>query len=177
MIEGWTDGRILSHLAALAAGKGMVVEIGSWKGRSGVAIGQATGGLVFCIDTWRGSPQERDTDHKEARDNPLGVLIEFHRNVVAAGLTNVIPMSTLSEIAVGYFPDRSLDLIYVDGDHATVAVSQDLNLWWPKLKPGGVICGDDYAWPSVAVAVDGFARRTGLAVKVLYDNKFWIIEK
>ena len=37
-----------------------------------------------------------------------------------------------------------LDWIYIDGDHSYKAALSDLNAAWPVLKPGGVLCGDDY---------------------------------
>ena len=42
--------------------------------------------------------------------------------------------------------DNSLDFIYIDGNHCYDFVKQDLALWWPKLKAGGVMIGDDFAW-------------------------------
>jgi predicted O-methyltransferase YrrM len=53
----------------------------------------------------------------------------------------------------GYF-----DIIYIDGSHTYEAVKADLNAWWPKLKVGGVLIGDDY-WEPTGVW-DG-VKRTG----------------
>ena len=55
--------------------------------------------------------------------------------------------------AAATFADGSLDLVFVDGCHETEAVIHDIELWLPKLRPGGVIAGDDYTWPSVRSAV------------------------
>lgn len=46
---------------------------------------------------------------------------------------------------IGEIPDGSLDVIYVDGDHTLRGVILDLTLCWPKLRPGGVMIGDDFA--------------------------------
>jgi len=40
--------------------------------------------------------------------------------------------------------DDSLDLIYIDGNHTYDYVLADLKNYWPKLKSGGVLCGDDF---------------------------------
>lgn len=61
-----------------------------------------------------------------------------------------------SAAAAATFTDGSLDCIFIDGDHRFSAVMQDLALWWPKLRPGGLIAGDDYAMASVAAAVNQF---------------------
>ena len=42
------------------------------------------------------------------------------------------------------FEDEYFDFIYIDGNHSYDAVKDDLNKWYPKLKKGGLIAGDDY---------------------------------
>jgi len=37
-----------------------------------------------------------------------------------------------------------LDFVYLDGNHSYEAVVEDLDLWIPKLKPGGIIGGHDF---------------------------------
>ncbi|WP_088348763.1 MULTISPECIES: class I SAM-dependent methyltransferase [Rhodomicrobium] len=45
--------------------------------------------------------------------------------------------------AASRFADASLDVIYLDGSHTYEYVLRDLNLWFPKLSPGGLfICND-----------------------------------
>ena len=51
-------------------------------------------------------------------------------------------MSTLD--ASVHFPNSSLDFIYVDASHLYADVRADLEAWWPKLKHGGLMAGDDY---------------------------------
>jgi hypothetical protein len=63
--------------------------------------------------------------------------------------------ATSSE-AAKEFADGSLDCIFIDGDHSFKAVMQDLELWWSKLRPGGLMVGDDYWMPAVAKAVNQF---------------------
>ena len=47
--------------------------------------------------------------------------------------------------AAAAFPDGHFDWVYVDALHTRAAVLDDLRAWWPKLRPGGLISGDDYA--------------------------------
>lgn len=59
--------------------------------------------------------------------------------------------------AVDLFPDAHFDFIYVDGfAHSGLEGGRTLSDWYPKLKPGGILAGDDYdpnVWPLVAWAV------------------------
>ena len=43
------------------------------------------------------------------------------------------------------FPNEYFDFIYVDGNHSYDGVKDDLEKWYPKLKQGGLIAGDDYS--------------------------------
>lgn len=54
------------------------------------------------------------------------------------------------------FEDNSLDCIFLDGDQTYMGVLQDLTVWYPKLKKGGVLLGDDYWSKPVAKAVQHF---------------------
>ena len=42
------------------------------------------------------------------------------------------------------FEDNSIDAIYIDGNHTYDGVKEDIIYWSPKVKPGGLIVGDDY---------------------------------
>ena len=67
-------------------------------------------------------------------------------------------------------PDGRLDWLYLDGDHREEAVYSDLEAFWPKLRPGGVLAGDDYhrprAWFSdgVTKGAQRFAVNHGLTL-------------
>jgi cephalosporin hydroxylase len=42
-----------------------------------------------------------------------------------------------------HFTDNSLQFVYIDGNHMFNAVMADLEAWYPKIAPGGVLAGDD----------------------------------
>lgn len=83
-----------------------------------------------------------------------------------------------SEAASVEFSDNQLDFVYIDAQHHYEAVRQDIDLWWPKVKYGGIIAGDDYSdgWPGVIQAVDEFSAKIGEATVFLGRNN-WIIFK
>ena len=64
-----------------------------------------------------------------------------------------------SSAAASRFEDASLDLVYVDAGHSYGAVHRDIQCWRAKVKPGGVIAGDDYWW--------GNAREGGVRQAVI----------
>ena len=66
------------------------------------------------------------------------------------------------------FSDNYFDWMYIDGNHLHEFVKKDLQLYYPKVKPGGYLTGDDYGvegwWKNgVKTAVDDFVTQYGLA--------------
>jgi predicted O-methyltransferase YrrM len=51
--------------------------------------------------------------------------------------------------------DASQDFVFIDADHRYESVLEDIRLWRPKVKPGGLLCGHDYSggFPGVVQAV------------------------
>ena len=49
-----------------------------------------------------------------------------------------------SEEALKRFDDNSLDFVYIDGNHNYENVLFDVTEWTKKVKPGGIVAGDDY---------------------------------
>ena len=71
-----------------------------------------------------------------------------------------------------------VDFVFVDGNHAYEYVKSDLEFYWPKIKPGGILCGHDYTnndTCQVARAVDEFAARHSRRVEVAAPC--WVIYK
>jgi predicted O-methyltransferase YrrM len=77
-----------------------------------------------------------------------------------------------SWIAANRFADESFDLVYIDGDHTYECVCKDLAAWYPKVRKGGVICGDDIGWPGVKKAVDEFFLALGTEYQIVTKNGF-----
>lgn len=49
-----------------------------------------------------------------------------------------------SSNALDQFTDSSLDFVYIDGDHSFYEATHDIEKWYKKIRPGGIISGDDY---------------------------------
>jgi Methyltransferase domain len=68
------------------------------------------------------------------------------------------------------FPDRSFDFIYCDGyAHTGEEGGRTLIDWYGKLKPGGIMAGDDYdpeAWPLVVWAVHHVVAQLGVPLLI-----------
>jgi len=115
-------------------------------------------GHLYSIDMWAGDRGHGLDQYREAI-----VRLSPYRD------RNSILRMRFDE-ALQLFGDASLDFIYVDGyAHDGELDGETFRAWFPKLRHGGIIAGDDYAadWPRVVAAVDAFVAEQGLELHVI----------
>jgi predicted O-methyltransferase YrrM len=135
-IPGWLtdeEGEALYELARGCRGAGVIVEIGSWKGKSTVCLGlgsQAGNSVpVYAIDP-----------HADYRFG------DFKTNVERAGIAELVhPIPSLSQAAADGF-DQPIELLFVDGSHEYDLVLEDFEKWVPKVVDGGWVAFHDTTW-------------------------------
>ncbi len=79
---------------------------------------------------------------------------------------NIVKASSLEAAAT--YADRSISFVMIDASHKYEDVIDDIKAWYPKVKLGGVISGDDYDWESVAKAVNDTIPNVQV-----YDRTTW----
>lgn len=69
------------------------------------------------------------------------------------------------------------DYIYLDGDHRYKTISEELPVYWKKIKRGGILAGHDFssAVPGVIKAVTEFVIKNNLKLNVTHFD-WWIIK-
>jgi predicted O-methyltransferase YrrM len=142
-VPGWltrSEGTLLFNLAKNCTGRGVIVEIGSWKGKSTIwlAKGSLAGkhAKVYAID-----PHSGTAEH--LRQGKPSTFEEFERNISRAGVAGLVsPIVATSEAAASSF-DEPIEMIFIDGDHDYQAVKRDFDLWYPKVVDGGVMAFHD----------------------------------
>jgi len=155
-IPGWMDNRELMWLARMAQECKIIVEFGSYKGRSTRALAENTTGVVYAVDPWDGLYFDKnDTPMSLTSTDDIVDFIKNLRDLIEIG--RVYPYCTVSSDFV--FPNHSdkADLVFIDGDHRYKQVKKDIEVAKSIIRPGGVICGHDYNhsdWPGVKQAVD-----------------------
>jgi hypothetical protein len=151
-INGWMGEDELVWLYEKAKEMSSIVEIGSWFGRSTHALLSGCKGTVYAIDTFLGSPSEIDGAHAFAKTGD--VLVEFLKNV--GHFKNLDAIQEDSCIASKMFADNSIDMVFVDGDHAYEAVKKDLECWYPKCRK--LFCGHDKDQDGVPKALEELGK-------------------
>jgi hypothetical protein len=155
-INGWmNESTELPWLAEQAQKHLHIVEVGSWLGRSTRAMADNTNGLIFAVDTWKGTVGDEKFP-KEAYEGQF--LDEFTINLadhLLKGTVKEFQMESLE--AAGMFARHGVrfDFIFLDGDHSYEAIRGDILAWKPLLEKGGTISGHDFdsAYPGVVQAV------------------------
>jgi predicted O-methyltransferase YrrM len=154
-IEGWMNDDELRWLARQAAGAGVVVEIGVWRGRSTACLAEHCRGLVIAIDHFLG---DADTA-PYFDDRPDGLRRECLRNLaefVQGGRLLILekPSREAAPIVAELLRHRLADMVFIDGDHSVQGTLTDIVDYLPLLRHGGLLCGHDIDFPSVRRAVD-----------------------
>ncbi len=110
------------------------IEIGSYEGRSSEwLLDNIPGLLLTCIDTWD------DTGIGE------GLCSSKAEEIFDSKLTHrVNKLKGESWEVLRYLSPSSYDLIYIDGNHTSSAVLEDMVLSFRLLRKGGVMICDDY---------------------------------
>merc|ERR1719174_3670037 len=77
--------------------------------------------------------------------------------------------------ASAWIAPNSMDMVFIDGDHAPEAISQDLHMWSSKLHSHGILAGHDYsvAFPAVVRALHDFATKLHAELHVGPDDVWW----
>jgi len=131
------EGRLLYRLAKKCSGKGAIVEIGSWKGRSTIWLANGCrdgqGKEVVAIDPHTSSPEM-----------PAGNSFEeFKQNIGAANVASLVkPVVKTSEQAAALF-NKPVELVFIDGNHDYEFAKQDFELWFPKVIEHGIMAFHD----------------------------------
>src|SRR5579859_6479227 len=111
----------------------IIVEVGSWTGASTTFMAQRmpSGGKLYAVDTWLGSPQEL---HHTYSFFPY-LYQQFLSNVIHAGVADKIIPIRMNSIEASKALNVKIDLCYLDAGHDTKSVMQDILAWYPRLNP------------------------------------------
>lgn len=156
------------------------VELGTWKGYS---ISFLTNKIiesgkknfkVYGVDLF-----EDTSIHLKSDTSHLSAQIPFIYDIYNEVLNRNGVRSYIEDIK-GFswdvsknFEDSSVDFVFIDADHKYESVKKDIQHWWPKIKPGGIISGHDYFNPGgVKRAVDEL-----LPERLFSEDRVWYMIK
>lgn len=122
-----------------------MVEVGSFEGVSTLLFAMAVD-TVYSVDCYdyKVPPSGRIPEHDQ-----LFVEAERMFDARTKGVKNIIKIRKTSVEAAKDFEDGSLDAVYIDAEHDEESIREDIRVWRPKLKPGGILSGHDFILPYI----------------------------
>lgn len=126
---------------------GVIVEVGSYRGRSTTALAcgaqAGSGAEVYAIE-----PHRPFTGALGGTFGPEDRAAFFRTLAATGAYRNTFLMSTDSpHVAPGW--DRPIGLLWLDGDHSYEGVRRDVDLWLPWLQVDGRVALDDSTNPEL----------------------------
>ena len=119
----------------------IAVEVGVQRGEFSDVILSQWSGTLLMVDRWEYASwyadiaNVSDEIHAACKSAAESVANRHGRGVIMHRTSR----KAADEIAAG-----SVDAVYIDADHSKEAVLEDLSLWLPKVRSGGLIAGHDY---------------------------------
>jgi len=169
-IIGWFNfGNLYTDLVGRYR-EGVFIEIGAYKGQSVYfmaekIINSGKDIKVFAIDVWEDYLLDGVLTQTASYDEFM-TNIDAVKSVVTAIKGDSHDVST-------QFEDNSVDFIFFDGNHTYEHIRRDIELWKPKVKPGGFIGGHDYTWGGVARAVNELLEN----IELIPNTSCWLKRK
>lgn len=135
----------------------VICEIGVDAGKNFWRMIQHNPRIAVAIDSWKNDGIASHND-KAASQKVLDALYEYFVNSMK-DREGIEIYREYSTEAVKRFKDNYFDLIYIDADHTYEGCYRDICDWYPKVKSGGFLLGDDYREATI--------RETGVVFGVI----------
>lgn len=147
-----TKEAIFLYEAAKNCKNGVIVELGSWKGKSTICLGlgskNGSGVKVYAVDPHGGSPDQKSFEKENTFE-------EFKQNIKNAGLENIVEPVVMTSFEAIKSWSKPIGLIFVDANyHSYELTKKDFFCWSKYLVSDGVYALHNTA-PSVSGILEG----------------------
>ncbi|UCG58728.1 MAG: class I SAM-dependent methyltransferase [Phycisphaerales bacterium] len=144
-IEGYLaerEVRFMTLLAACPTGRGEILEIGSFKGKSTIVLAKGASltkeATVVAVDPLI---PKSTIDPSPEGDDPW--FRDFQSNLRNAGVEKQVEFHRMSSAELAETWNRDIKLLWIDGDHTYAAVKSDLEMFRPFLSDGAIVAMHD----------------------------------
>ena len=123
---------------------GCIVEVGSYHGRTSVALALAVQSAGHAIPVYCIEPHNYS---KGIFGHEFGSKdrVKFFQNMLDANVVEIIRLVNLSsaEASKAWDISKNIALLWIDGDHTYEGAKMDFDCWDPFVKVGGIIAVHD----------------------------------
>jgi predicted O-methyltransferase YrrM len=134
----------LLHRFAAGLGAGCIVEIGSWRGKSAIALARGAAQkplhqrpMVYCV--------EPHSSFKGVYGGVFGPTdrAAFYEVMLRSGCSESVALVNLPSVSAAQAWPHPIGFLFIDGDHTEGAVADDVAAWERHVVDGGFIAFDD----------------------------------
>ena len=162
-IPGYMTESELEQIAVWAINipkNGIVLEFGSFKGRSAIcwAMNCDPSVTIYCVDRF---------------DREYENIFKEH----TSKYSNIIPIKGNSPHIK--YSGGPVDLFFMDACHTNPRCMSNLNFYKQFMKPDGIMAGHDYnpSWPDVVKSVDLFSKQQNMMLTLYEGTGLWSMKK
>jgi hypothetical protein len=139
-------------------------EVGVWEGYFSEKILDGFSGKLYSIEPWTEDPNQAYYYMITTTQADFDKIYETCRNKLSRFGDRSVMIRKTSVEASKQFEDDSLDFVYIDGLHDYKHIKEDIEVWYPKVRNGGTLCGHDYSnvdqgCAGIKKAVDEFNKK------------------
>ena len=181
--EVWPDVKSIIHCINLHGDNLVGAEIGVHVGESFLTLLQTCPNIsklygvdpyVPYIDYLKEEGQSFDPMVVDEKEIEYIKLVSYHRQKYSGHEDKIVFYEMDSIEASKKVEDKSLDFIFIDSYCSLEQAKNDIKVWYPKVKDGGIFAGHDWNMPLVRLAVTKFRENENINSRMSTYDDTWI---
>ena len=181
--EVWPDVKSIIHCINLHGDNLVGAEIGVHVGESFLTLLQTCPNIsklygvdpyVPYIDYLKEEGQSFDPMVVDEKEIEYIKLVSYHRQKYSGHEDKIVFYEMDSIEASKKVEDKSLDFIFIDSYCSFEQAKDDIKVWYPKVKDGGIFAGHDWNMPLVRLAVTKFRENENIKSRMSTYDDTWI---
>ena len=181
--EVWPDVKSIIHCINLHGDNLVGAEIGVHVGESFLTLLQTCPNIsklygvdpyVPYVDYLKEEGQSFDPMVVDEKEIEYIKLVSYHRQKFSGHKDKIVFYEMDSIEASKKVEDKSLDFIFIDSYCSLEQAKNDIKVWYPKVKDGGIFAGHDWNMPLVRLAVTKFRENENINSRMSTYDDTWI---
>lgn len=176
-IEGWFNFcRVYDRIIRESKSGDQIVEVGTWFGKSTCYLtsrAKMSGKplKIFAVDNFK-------KNLSVLKQNSKSIYSEFIQNMTKAGVIDIITVLPIeSTVAAHNFSNESLSTVLLNNNQNYEQILSELKAWYPKVKKGGIIAGQNYCFQAVKNAIKNMRLKVEIYAGDVNEWEFWVHNK
>ena len=181
--EVWPDIKSIIHCINLHGDNLVGAEIGVHLGHSFLTLLQTCPNIsklygvdpyVPYVDYLKEDGQSYDPMVVDEKEIEYIKLVSYHNQKFSGHKDKIVFYEMDGNAASKKVKDKSLDFIFIDSYCSFEQAKNDIKVWYPKVKDGGIFAGHDWNMPLVRLAVTKFRENENIKSRMSTYDDTWI---